>query len=269
MRVSTETQAEKGYGLQEQKDLIEEYCHKNGLILKGLYVDEAKSGAKYDLQADDLDDALIHREQLLNLLDAIQPGEKIIVRHTNRLWRSDGPQFYIMRELKRKKADILSIDQPGYTLYEDNPTNKFINTMLDAIDILDRDQTVIKLSRGRSTKAKSGNKPAGNLPYGYKYSDDKKSVILDEKEASVVKKIFSLAQKGKTASQIADVLNNDGIKAKRGGRWTRYTVLYMLKNDFYMGILTHQGNKIKGNQEPLISKIQFGKVRAQLDRRHH
>ncbi|MDR0453610.1 MAG: recombinase family protein [Deferribacteraceae bacterium] len=42
----------------------------------------------------------------------------------------------------------------------------------------------------------------------------------------------------------------------------------MLRNTFYTGVLTHQQTNITGNHEAIISKLQFGKVQKQLERRN-
>ena len=125
-----------------------------------------------------------------------------------------------------------------------------------------------KPSEGRTTKAHRGDKPAGVTPYGYRYSDDKKSITVADGEAATVKKIFSLSQTGKTIQQIVDVLNGEGIVTRQGKAWTKATVHGMLRNTFYTGVLMHQQTAIHGNHEAIISKVQFGKVQKQLERRH-
>ena len=42
----------------------------------------------------------------------------------------------------------------------------------------------------------------------------------------------------------------------------------MLRNTFYTGVLTYQQTAIFGNHEAIVSKVQFGKVQKQLERRH-
>lgn len=67
---------------------------------------------------------------------------------------------------------------------------------------------------------------------------------------------------------IADELNASGIKPRRGNEWTRASLSVILHNTFYVGILTHGGKTIDGTHEPIISKVQFGKVQAILSRKH-
>ena len=125
----------------------------------------------------------------------------------------------------------------------------------------------MKLAKGRTAKAKNGDKPAGVSPFGYRYTSDKKHVEIDPAEAAAVRMMFSEAQKGKSLHQVADVLNAQGISTRRGKEWSAGNVQVILRNRFYVGELMHQGKTIPGNHDAIISRVQFGKVAAQLDRR--
>ncbi len=266
MRVSTETQAEHGYGLDAQRSEIEKYAAKNGLTVADYFTDAGVSGAAKDT-ADD-SEAISKRAGLLELLATISEGDSVIVLNTSRLWRSDVTKVLIRREMIKRKAQIISIEQPRYDLYATDPNDRLIAGMLELLDEWDRASIALKLARGRTVKAKGGDKPAGVTPYGYKYADDKKSVIVDQAEAQLVKFMFTEGQKGRSLAEITDALNGKGYLTRRGNAWTRGSVRAILRNRFYIGELQHQGKAITGTHEALISKIQFGKVAAQLDRRH-
>ena len=279
-RVSTETQAEKGYGLEAQEQAIRKYAKDNGIELTNIFKDEGISANIHD-DADD--DALLKRQALMELLSDVEAGDTIIVLNTSRLWRSDMTKVLVRRELMKHQAKIISIEQPRYDLYSKDPNEFFINSMMELIDIYDRMNIALKLARGRSVKAHKGNKPAGICPYGYQYSDDKKSVIINEEQAQTVKFIFSEAQKGRSMQSIADALNEQGIpsrfagmtkKTRDGqevsfsGKWNRGAIHAIAHNRFYIGELEHDGQTIQGKHEPIISKVQFGKVQAALSKRH-
>lgn len=268
IRVSTDTQAEKGYGLEDQLKGIRAQAQEKGYIIVGEpFVDAGCSGAKENLQADVAADALEERTALLDMLDRLSEVDAIMVLNTSRLWRDDGPKFFIQRALKRRHVDIISVEQPTYTLYDNSPSNKFVNTIIEAVDVLDRDSIRIKLARGRTTKASHGDKPAGVTPYGYQYAPDRKSIVLNAEEVPNIKLIFKLAQCGSSLQEIANLLNNSGPRTRRGCDWSKAGLHAICTNDFYTGIVTHKKKKVQGNQPVLISKIQFGKVQAQLKKR--
>lgn len=265
IRVSTETQAEKGYGLDAQRTEIEKYAAAQGIELKAIFEDAGISG---NLKDDDEDDAINKRGGLMELLTALNEGDTVVILNTSRLWRSDMTKAIIRRELIKRKAAVISVEQPKYNLYNKDPNEYLINSIMEALDVYERMSISLKLARGRTVKARGGNKPAGVAPFGYRYADDRKSVIVDDTEAAVVKEMFSAAQKGATLAQISEALNSKGYKTRRGGEWTRGSIRAILINRFYIGELQHQGKPITGNHKALISKVQFGKVSSQLAQRH-
>lgn len=264
-RVSTSTQVEHGYGLDTQRNAIEKYCLDNGLALECIFTDAGISGALED-GADET--ALHKRAGLLDLLAAIGEGDKVIVMNTSRLWRSQAAQAIIKREFLKKGAEVVSIEQPRFSLQAQDPNDRLINGIMSLLDEWERMTISLKLAKGRATKAARGDKPCGNCPYGYRHAMDKKSVEIEPAEAATVKRIFSMAQSGHSLQKIADTLNAEGIKTQRGGDWSKAALSVILNNRFYVGELTHAGRAIKGNHKPIINKIVFGKVAAALARRH-
>ena len=266
IRVSTETQSEKGFGLDSQRTAIEEYAAQHEYTLTKVYVD---SGISANVAITEDDDAITKRHALMELLADVEKGDTVIALNTSRLWRSDLSKALIRRELIRREVKLVFI-QSDYDIYraEKDPKEYLQNAILEALDIYDRMGISIKLAKGRTAKARTGAKPAGNCPYGYNYAPDKKSVIINPAEAKIVKWMFSEGQKGRSLGQIADALNAQGLQTRQGKKWQKGSIQVILRNDFYTGVLRHAGEAIKGTQEPIISKVQFGKVQAQLERRH-
>ncbi len=267
IRVSTETQAEKGGGLEVQRQAIEKYASDNGITIEQIFCDAGISGAAKDTEIMQ-EEAIGKRNGLMALLAKVGKGDTIIVLNTSRLWRSDVTKVLIRGELKKHGVILRSIEQPNFDIYAANPNNRFMETVFEAMDEWDRASIALKLAKGRAVKAQRGDKPAGMCPFGYQYTEDKKHVVINPDEGKVVKLMFTEAQKGRSLQQIADTLNAKGYKSRRGNDWVRGSVGAILNNRFYIGELTHQGETIQGTHEPLISKIQFGKVAASLTRRH-
>ena len=259
IRVSTETQAEKGGGLDVQRGAIEKYAHDNGIEISRLFCDAGISGTQENRPA--LDELL---------LETIREGDTIIVHNTSRLWRSIFAQSYVMKLVIDAKANIRSIDEPSFDVYkaDTDPERIIVDGIMTLLDRWERATISRKLARGRTSKATKGDKPAGSCPYGYRYTADKKHIEPDPAEVPTLRRIFSEAQKGQSLDKIAAMLNEQGLKTRRGNDWQKGSIHLILKNNFYTGVVTHQGKEIPGNHEPLISKVQFGKVQAQLKRKH-
>lgn len=257
IRVSTETQAEKGGGLAVQRESLVKYAKEHGITIDRIFEDAGISGTSESRPA--LDEMLI----------LLKEGDSILVHTTSRLWRSIFAQAYVMKAVMTAKANIISIDEPSFDVYRfmNDPEQFMITGMLGLLDQWERMTIARKLARGRATKARQGDKPAGVAPYGYRYSEDKKHMEIDATESVNVKKMFNLAQAGRSLNKIAGELNEAGITTRQGKKWSAGSIQVILRNRFYVGELTHGGRVIEGKHKPLISKVQFGKVSSQLEQK--
>lgn len=257
-RVSTPTQATKGIGLDVQISQIKSYAESHGYALQEIFSDSGVSGTKET------------REGIEKLFAALDKGDFVIVQNTNRLWRDIFAEATILKTLMNIGADIISIDEPDINIEKilKDPEGALMFGVMSAIAAYQRLEINRKLGRARTTKAKAGDKPAGRVPYGYKYADDRKSIEVNQDESVIVRQIFSLAQMGNSTSKIAKTLNEKGLRTRSGNPWAKSSIRFILQNRFYLGIVLHQGREIPGNHTPLVSKVQFGKCQSQLKKHH-
>lgn len=247
-RVSTTTQAEKGQGLDTQKNAITEYCKKNELELSGVFTDAGISGTLPD------------REGLNDLLSVLETDDCIIVLNTSRLWRSDSIKVLIHHELKKLNVKIISIEQPKYDMYTKDPNDFLFNGMMELLDQYERMTISKKLAKGRKTKAKNGHKSCGAAPYGYKWENAE--IVIDYNNHLVVQDIFNKFADCHSLANTQRYTVEKGYKTNTGIDFSKKSISNMLKNDFYIGVVTHAGKKSKGAHQAIISKELFDKVQT-------
>ena len=253
-RVSTETQVEHGFGLDAQEAAIRKYCEDNDFELVKIFEDRGISGT--ETVESDGDELISKRDGLVELISNLNGINTIVVMNTSRLWRSDIAKVLIRREIEKKGGDIISIEQPSYSIYAKDHADMLINGMIELLDSYERLNISIKLAKGRTTKATKGLKPNGKQPFGYRWAVNRKETLLDRRKVTIVRKIFELKAAGVSYSQICTELNREYPEKN----WTTPTLQTMLKNDFYLGIVTHAGKKFIGQHEAIIGLGLWNKV---------
>lgn len=111
----------------------------------------------------------------------------------------------------------------------------------------------IKVKASFHNKCANGEYVFGQVPFGYEKSrEEKNTVVVNEKEAGIVRYIFSLAMHGKSSTQIARKLYEEGVPTIRQIRkpdqmpqdgkihtWSSQTVRTILNNRFYLGEMAY------------------------------
>ncbi|MCL2080850.1 MAG: recombinase family protein, partial [Oscillospiraceae bacterium] len=223
----------------------------NALELAEIFCDRGISGTKID------------RAGLTDLLSAMNGIRKIIVLNTSRLWRDDISKVFIRRAFIQAKADIVSIEQPNYSLYKNDPSEIFFNGVLELLDQYERLNINLKLAKGRKTKARTGNKACGVAPLGYRWTHDAK-IEIDPDGADLVKLIYDQYLNLGSLSKVKDDLDDSGYLTQRGNSFSKQALSDILSNEFYRGIVTHGTVKEKGQHPPIISAILFNRVQSKL-----
>jgi len=252
-RVSTKTQEKSGYGLETQRECIEEYARQNNIVISEFYHDDGVSGATGD---DTMD---LNRTGMNELFSVLSNDDKIIVLNTSRLWRDDTSKVLIRHELKKVNADVISIEQPNYSIYSKNPDEFFINAIQEILDQYDKLLITRKLANGRRTKASQGKKSCGNCAFAYRYDSDK-NVVIDYNNHLIVQDIFKMYSECRNLSEVARLCSEKGYKTNNGNDFSKQAISNMLHNDFYTGIVRHSNIKVQGTHEPIISKELFDRV---------
>lgn len=122
-------------------------------------------------------------------------------------------------------------------------------------DLYSKDLSV-KVKASLAVRKEQGKYVSANSPFGYeKDPDDRHMLLVEEDEASVVRRIFTMAQGGMTSSQIARTFNLECVKPpiqfkiEKGKtsripkghmfQWGKSMICQVLRNEIYVGDMVY------------------------------
>jgi DNA invertase Pin-like site-specific DNA recombinase len=111
------------------------------------------------------------------------------------------------------------------------------------------------------------------VPYGYRRNADKlgvktdpdrdaKALVPDEPAASVVQRIFRMRVDGYRVSAIIETLDEDGVPGPSGGLWTNSSIMTIIRNEAYIGVVKLGGRRLEGAHTPLVSKADWERAKG-------
>lgn len=116
-------------------------------------------------------------------------------------------------------------------------------------------------SRAQQQRAEKGRPAKGVRLTGYTVDGE-----VIPKEAATVRRIFDRFAAGDTLKGVAAGLEADGIKTRRGGRWTSSSVSSILRNARYAGRSVYKGTDVgAATWDAIVPESQFAAVQARLD----
>ena len=175
------------------------------------------------------------RKRLNALISACRRGrvDMILIKSASRFARNTVDALKTIRMLRRWNVDIYFEAEDIHSLQE---TSEFL---LTAICAQAQDESESKSADIKWGLQKSFEDPDSKYYqrkcYGYTH-DKSGHLIIDEKEAKVVRLIFRMSKEGASLSQIARTLQTQGIPSPRGKAvWSRESLRKILNNEKYLG----------------------------------
>lgn len=210
VRVSTQEQVSDGVSLDNQREKIKTYCLLNDIELTEIITDAGKSGK--DLKRPGI-------EKLLNIKDI----DALIVYKLDRLSRKVKDTLELIETFKKRGITFHSITEKIDTK---SALGKFFLNITASLAQMERDLISERTSDALQYKIKN-NERAGQIPYGFILSRDKKTLIENPLEQKAIKLILELKNKGYNLSAIVRELEIKNYKPK-GKKWYCQTVKNIL-----------------------------------------
>jgi len=291
LSVDDEKKDAESNSITNQKQILLDYCQKQGFTNTMFFVDDGISGTSFE------------RGGFQQMQKMVEEGKicRVIVKDLSRFGRE-------MVEAGRLTQIVYpSLSVTFISLHENvNSTTGEGMEMLPFYNIFNEwyaAQTSKKIRAVWQSKAENGKRVSPTVPFGYvKDLDDKEKWLIDEPAAEVVRKIYALCLAGRGPSQIARQLEKEKILVPSAyyesvGRshaqkvptnpysWDQKTVVGIIENRQYTGCAvnfksttvsykvhkkihnaTEDYQIIPNMQEPIISEEQW--LRVQELRKH-
>lgn len=242
LRVSTEEQAESGFGLQAQEAKVRSYAAALGLPLSEIITDDGYSGGTLD------------RPALQALLTRMAAGEvgTVVIARLDRLSRS-------LRNLLNLYGDAfdthkVALVSVGEQFDTSTASGRLFFQMVGSFAEFERATITERTSGGRKQKATKGGYAGGRPAFGYRAAGAAHGLEIDAGAAETVRHIFELEAEGVSRRGIAYRLNDEGRKTAQGAMWTAVQVGRVLeRRALYEGKYAYADvTTDKGAQEPIL-----------------
>lgn len=226
-RYSTDMQTENS--IIFQMDAINRYCDEHNFTVTHRFMDEAKTGTN------------TNRENFQRLCAAAKMHEfdAVVIYDITRGSRDVADWFNFRKAMMLLGIEVISVEDNLGDLM--NPNDFLVELLGVGIGQHHVLTTRQKSIEGITTRAKTGVFMGGCPPFGYDVIDQR--YVINEQEASYVRKIFSMYSNGSSYKEILSMLS--GIKTKKGGVWGSTALNSVLGNDRYIGIYTWNRRKVK------------------------
>ena len=232
---------EESSSVTNQREILKRYVSEqpNFFIVKE-YVDDGWTGTNFD------------RPKFKEMIADIEAGiiDTVITKDLSRLGRErlgvgHYTEIYFPEHNVRYIALLDNIDT-----YIDSGMNDMAPFKGVINDMYVRDISK-KIRSSLTERKKAGNFLGVTAPYGYKKDPNNKfHLVINEKEAEVVKRVFRLYLEGNGLTKIAQILTKDGVPVPGESRnigktrktalyssWKQTTIRRILDNRVYLGEL--------------------------------
>ena len=245
-RVSTEEQADQGYSLAAQLQMLRDFCEVFEMDIAGEYVDDGYSGTNTRRPA--------YRRMFSP--DERQRWDALVVIKMERIHRNSKNFMLMIEDLSKNGQSFFSTTERIDTT---TAVGRFAMDVIQRIAQLESEQIGERTKFGMIQKAEQKDGIMGfQPPYGYSIADGE--LISIPEEQIVVKRIFGSYLENSTLDEIASELNSSFIRTRNGNQWNKYNLRNILHNPVYAGYMHWEEHLIGHHADCPVSVDEYNQV---------
>jgi DNA invertase Pin-like site-specific DNA recombinase len=249
-RKSTEEGLEKEFNtLDAQRDACEAYVvsqrAEGWVLVPDHYDDGGFSGGT------------LERPALRRLLADIEMGriDVVVVYKIDRLSRSLMDFAKLVEVFDRHGVTFVSVTQAFNTT---TSMGRLTLNILLSFAQFEREVIGERIRDKFAASRARGMWMGGSVPLGYDVRDRK--LVVNDTEAGTVRRVFEGFATIGSATQLAKILQAEGVVTKRGRTIDKSDVYKILNNRTYVGEVTHKGNVYPGEQTAIVPRELWDRV---------
>lgn len=249
-RFSSHNQREESIDAQLRE--CRQYAERNGFEIVGEYCDRAVTGRTEN------------RDSLNQMIREAAKGHwnAVLVYKLDRLSRDRYGFADIRRRLRNMDVRVVSVKEA----IPDGPEGIILESMLEGMAEYYSANLSQNIRRGMEENALNC-KSNGMYLLGYRVEDHR--YVVDEEEARIVRRVFTEYAAGKRLSDIADGLNRDGYRSRKGALFNKNSFGTILRQERYKGIYIYRDIRVEGGMPRIIDDELFDEVQRMLKRKAH
>ena len=197
------------------------------------------------------------RQALQNLLKRLNEFDIVLVWKLSRLSRSVRDFANMLYEFDKNNVRFISYNEKIDT---QDASGKLLMYVISIVAEIERDNISENVKLAKRQEFESGKITAKKV-LGYDLIN--KQLIINKKEATIVKFIFETYNKTHNYYQTAKICNNRGFKGKKGQQFHASSIKTIIQNQIYCGFNNFHNQEVKkGEHQAIITKSLYNKVNS-------
>lgn len=269
LRVSSKDQVNtdydpEGISIPAQRVACRRKADQLGLTIVGEYVEAGRSATEMEKR--------VAFQQMLQRVRGEKDVDYVIVHKLNRFARNRIDDALVMAELQKRGVTLISATEQ----IDASPVGQLMHGILAAFNEYRSREDGADIAYKMGQKAKNGG-TLGKAPLGYlnvtEMFEGRKvnTIVIDPERAPFIKLAFELYATGEfTMDDIVDELSVRGLTtrptvSRPPGPVSTSKMSRLLRDPYYVGQITYQGEAFDGRHLALIDRDLFDQVQSMLE----
>ncbi|OBA44386.1 resolvase, partial [Nocardia sp. 852002-20019_SCH5090214] len=256
----------EGQSIPAQRVKCQQKAEQLGLTIVDEYIEPGRTATEMSKR--------VAFQRLLARVRAERDIDYVIVYKLSRMARNRIDDAIVMADLRKRGVTLISATES----IDDTPVGQLMHGILATFNEYQSRESGADIAYKMGQKARNGG-TIGRARLGYRNVIDRfdgreiRTIATDPERAPLVQLAFELfATDNYTLDTLSDELYDRGLRTRPTRKHPAKQVSInklsqMLRDRYYLGYVTYDGEEIKGRHEPLINENLFDRVQDILDAR--